>query len=372
MLTVIRAMVCQFFGKVHEISDATGVSVDDLRSFAFGKATLSGFDLDQLADFFNLELVPRRPDLLPGERETAEGIRQDFARDFQYTADTLKFGLRVIGWQSGGPKLPNIQKPRGLTWPVVHLALGIYTKILKQGRAVIALCELGLVKDAGAIDRCMFEAVLALQYLLRPRVPICENGDEITEVKVQTGTPNAKGQYPPKTLQKVKRLTTRMRALLYHAHDCIVAEEELDDFIKLGRKDLLDQLGNPAEIRKLAAKARKAIGPAWAQQQANAGTYSGVKIKHLASSYGLLDHYASIYRRQSKTVHGTDGADFFDVTNGLKLDIGPSPDKIEAVLFLAASLMIGAIETLNGRLGLGFDDEVRQRLRNLKERGHED
>lgn len=371
MLKTLRDLVCHCFESVNEISTATGISVDALRTFAFGKSTLLGYDLDQLATYFRLELVPqRKPDLLPLEAEASKGIQHCFARDFDYARDMLSFGLRVIGaTPEGGGTLPRIQKPRGLTWPVVHLALGIYTKIMKQGRAVIALCELGLVKDAGAIERCMFEALLALQYLLMSRVKVKQNGEEITNVAVQTGKPDSKGQWPPRTKMKVKSLTIRMRALLYHARDCIRAEEELEHYLALNRNDLATLLGDQSEIRKLAQDARNAIGPAWAERQKQTSSYAGVQIKDLAQSYGVLDFYRSIYHRQSRTVHATDGLDFIDTSNGLNLDIGPSPDHVDVTLQLAASLLVGAIETLDERLGLGFKTEVKQRLKEIKGRG---
>lgn len=373
MLKIIRAYVCQKFGDVEKLSSSTGVSVDDLRSFAFGKATLTGFELDQLAIYFKLEVVPQRQPLLPCERVESDGIQEDYAKHFDLARDALLFGLSIIGSNADrGGRLPNIQKPHALSWPVVHLSLGIYTKIMKQARAIIALCELGLVKDAGAIERCMFESMLALQYILQSRVKIKENGVEISKVKVQCGKPDKNGNYPPKKERKVRPLTSKMRALLYHARDCIRAEEELDDYKNINRQDLVDALGDEKAIRELSKIAKGAIGSAWAQRQKQAGSYAGVKIKDLAQSYGLLDHYLSIYHRQSKTVHGTDGNDFFDIADGLKLDIGPSPVNVEAVLFLAATMVVGAAEVLDGRLGLGFKSEIKRRLRELKKIGEEE
>lgn len=372
MLKIIRAYVCQKFGEVEKISIATGVSVDDLRSFAFGKGTLNGYDLDQLSVYFKLELVAERQPILPREIIESEGLKEDYARDFELVRDTMLFGLKIIGSTPDGPgTLPNIQKPRGLSWPVVWLSLGLYTKIMKQGRAVIALCELGLVKDAGAIERCMFEALLALQYVLKVRKPILADGKPISEVKVQLGTPGPNGQYPPRMLKKVKPLTTQMRAKLYHAYGCIQTEEELNEYIELNRQDLIKEMGDQTIIRQLAKNAKRAIGPAWAERQSFTHHYSGVKIKDLARSYGLEDFYASVYRHQSNTVHGTDGNDFYS-NDPLRLDIGPSPGKIQSILFITSAMVMGAVDTLNGRLGLGFKEEVQRRMKELKKRGSEE
>jgi hypothetical protein len=91
--------------------------------------------------------------LMPLEAEASDGIQHEFADDFKMAASTLSLALKVVGSTPGGPGTFQVNKPRGLTWNTVHLAFGLYAKICKQQRSIIALCELGLCQDAACIDR---------------------------------------------------------------------------------------------------------------------------------------------------------------------------------------------------------------------------
>jgi hypothetical protein len=53
----------------------------------------------------------------------------------------------------------------------------------------------------------------------------------------------------------------------------------------------------------------------------------------------------------------------------LRLNLGPNPDGIDTVMFIATALMVCTAEVVNERLGLGFDTELKKTVGHLKARG---
>ncbi len=113
--------------------------------------------------------------MLPGEQTARRYLRRLFAEDFRLARQVLELGYKVhdslCAEQSS--KFSNVTK---------GICVGAYTKLCKQYRAIHALCELGLTKDAEILARATFEAFLVLLFLLRRRVRLNEgkrNGDRV-------------------------------------------------------------------------------------------------------------------------------------------------------------------------------------------------
>jgi Family of unknown function (DUF5677) len=360
-----------------EIAKATAIDVADLRRFASGVSVLEGLDLDRLASLLGLELAPRlNANLLPLEREASRGIQRHFVQTFTDATMALALAFRVIGANSDGRgSLKNITKPRGLTWPVVNLCLGLHTKVIKHFRAVIALSELGLAQDANVATRAMFEATLALQFILSPRICLKEGGRPVTHTRGKKEQLCQKCKHvvrPGKPQQKLRKLSTVMRAKLYAAFPAINRERRSKEYITEKIGDLDKMQANLPRIGKEAAKARRMIGGAWAERQKEHKGFAGVSVRDLADTYKLLPYYLTIYRQQSDIVHGANAIDYFEtdaLDSSLRLNLGPNPDGIDTVLFIATALMVGAAEILNERLGLGFDAELKRTVRYLKAQG---
>jgi hypothetical protein len=272
MLQFLRESLRADTRSLEEIADATAIDVAGLRRFASGVSVLEGLDLDSLASWLGLELVPRlTANLLPLEREASRGIQRHFVEKFADATMVLALAFRVIGANSDGRgSLGDITKPRGLTWPVLNLCLGLYTKVIKHFRSVIALSELGLAQDANVAARAMFEGTLALQFILRPRIQLKEAGRPLTHTRGRAEQFCQKCKNvvrPGKARQKLRKLSTLMRAKLYVAFPAISRERRYDEQIAKRVGDLARMRAHLPRIRKEAAKAKRMIGGAWAERQ---------------------------------------------------------------------------------------------------------
>jgi hypothetical protein len=361
---------------IEEIATATGIDADDLRRFRNGLVPPEPLDLERLAYCLGLDLVRRSTtNLLPLEREVSERIQRTFEQAFADAATVMALAFKVIGTNPDGRgALGNISKPRGLTWPVVNLCLGLYTKIIKHFRAVIALSEVGLAEDANVAARAMFEATLALHFILIPRTPLNEDGCAVTH------SSNRKELLCPKCKHVVRaakvgkplrKLSTVMRAKLYVAFTVIQEERRHKEYVREGINSPEVSARLP-KLQKAARKAKTMIGAGWADRQETSRGFAGVKIRHLADSYGLLEYYLTVYRYQSDIVHGTNALEYLDIEafdDSLRLNLSPNPNGIDTVLFTATTFMAGAADVLNRRLGLGFGQPVKEAMKHLLSRG---
>jgi hypothetical protein len=312
--------------------------------------------------------------LMPLEAEASEGIQQEFADDFQLAESTLSLALNVVGSTPMGPGAFEVQKPRGLTWKTVHLAFGLYAKICKQQRSIIALCELGLWQDAACIERSMFEAVLALNFLLRPRIKLTENGKLLGALKQPAGKPCPKCTWappaPPHT--ELKPLTTKMRRQLYLAGVAAERKKRLCFEVDHGDSSVA-KAGDLADAARTLARVRKTIGRGWVERQRKSRQYSGVRIADLARSYKLGFYYEVVYRLQSRHVHATDACDFVDTSSAnpsdFLLDLGPNPTGVSTMLFFGTVLLAGAADVLDNRIGMGFRQQIQATMLELRKRG---
>lgn len=235
---------------------------------------------------------------------------------------------------------------------------------------------MGLAEDASIITRALFESNLALHFILKPRMPLKENGRKVSaprgnQAQLCPGCRHVIKRAMPAL--KLKKLDTTARAKLYVAFNCIEREKELDAYLNKGMHDTAAVLGDEKEIRDSAKAARRGIGSGWVKRQEKT-TYAGISIRDLADTYKLLPYYLSIYRHQSKGVHGMNAGLYFDgglAEGTFKLNLGPDSKRVNHALFIASAIMAGAIQLLDKRLGLGFAEEVDFTMRYLKVRSHE-
>ncbi len=150
-----------------------------------------------------------------------------------------------------------------------------------------------------------------------------------------------------------------MRAKLYVAHSLIMKDKKLKDFKQTKIPVPPEVFSNEADIEESAKKAMKMIGEGWVSRQNQTGFFSGVSVRNLADSYNFLHFYLTVYGYQSDVVHGMNATEYFTNEDGrLQLNLGPSPDGIENVLFLATAHMAGTAQIFSKRLGLGFDRAI--------------
>jgi len=175
--------------------------------------------------------------VLPFEQVGMDNIKQAFSEDFAFLEELLRLGLEALGWGAGHQgqgRLRFVSPIRGLRMDGLRLILGLFAKSSKQLRAIMVLCERGLTSDAETIARNLFESLLAIQFLLKPRLTLLENGKRIQP-------------------DKKKPLARSFRASLYDAHLIFQHTRRIARFRKTPRlKRLARHLGDPATFDKMS------------------------------------------------------------------------------------------------------------------------
>jgi len=268
---------------------------------------------------------------LPHEDKVRGLIRKRLEPELKIASAILDLGTGI--YTSGTPMKPG----KGLDDFVVVVALGLVAKACKQYRAIGEMVELGLSEVADSNARMLFETMLAVHFILRPRVILKRDGKKLAAIK---GKP----------------LTTKFRTSLYLASDAFN-----------GRKLAHGLLATPGLKRRMSKEVRTEIvrqateweteiGPEWAKRLKEG--YAGVKVINLAESLGFERLYHSIYRIMSSGVHATDATGHIRLDDDPKAEwrfgAAPSTDGIANTLKLASLLLIKILEVADERLGLGL------------------
>lgn len=158
---------------------------------------------------------------------------------------------------------------------------------------------------------------------------------------------------------------------LYLAHLAFERERELDAYLRTPvLKQAVKFLGDANEIRKTAAKAESKIGADWTRLLKDKKTYSGLSVRDLSQTFGLLPFYEAIYRVCSQHVHAVDATDFIVPVNGdrpgTEIDLTPGGKQVGGVLVLGTRVYLYECSTLNNRLGLTPVKKVTDLLASIK------
>ena len=270
--------------------------------------------------------------MFPHEEEVRHRIEAAFAAELSFSADVFKLGLDAIGWddQDEGGRV-TVTRRKGVNDLTFYLALGLFAKVCNQHRSVTLLCRRGYGDAASILTRAMFESVLALHFLLKPRINLKENGKPFK--------PDPK-----------KSLTTQFRSWLYLAHAAFQDEELLNNFQGTPLlKSLAKRLGDPATIAALAQEAEKRIGAHWASRVRKRG-FAGVSIRDLAESLRVLPWYKSVYALQSTSVHAGDALAFVEPHGQgfhCSLGLGPNTELVKGILRAVNPLFLGAVAIMD-------------------------
>ena len=258
--------------------------------------------------------------------------------------DELLLADRLLDFATGIFTSGNaITKTTGIDDHVVMVALGLAAKMCKQYRAVVALAELGLREDADALLRMHFEAMMAMQFLLRRKVSLREGGKKVPAVP---GKP----------------LTTRFRTQLYIANDMFNGKKFLDGLLRTPglKRDVSKEFKTAIEAD--AKNWEGVIGLDWTKRLKKARSYSGLSIIDLADSLGYGRIYQSLYRTASSAVHANDAARFVD-TDGdgsLVFKAAPSGEGLGFTLRFASLFLIRGVEAVDDRFGFGMAAKIEE------------
>lgn len=197
---------------------------------------------------------------LPYEDEVRVLIRQRLEPELTIASALLDLAIGV--YTSETPMAP----AKGLDDLVVVVALGLVAKACKQYRAIVDIVELCLDEVANSNCRMLFETMLAVNFILRPRVILMKDGKKL---KLIHGKP----------------LTTKFRTRLYLANNAFNAQKIANAYAATpGLKRRMSKDAR-SEARRQATVWEIEIGPDWTRRLKDA--YVGVGIIGLAESLGF-------------------------------------------------------------------------------------
>jgi hypothetical protein len=274
---------------------------------------------------------------LPGEDELCDVIRLQLSQEVRVTSDLLDVGTGIF-------RQGVLPKPEGeLEYLELWICLGLIAKACRQYRAIVALAEISLGDVAESNGRMLLETMLTTDFLLRPVVTLKRDGKPLPDV----------AGYP---------LTRVFRTKLYLAHDAASTLKTLKGMAAAG-----NHIGPDAErALKLAEEDKnehaKEIGPVWAKRQEKGGTFTGVKIRHLAESLDRLFLYQTFYGPACAGVHATNAARFVEPREqpGGRITFSTSSNTkgVAEALVFSSLAFLEVLTVTNERLGLGIGEQL--------------
>jgi len=279
----------------------------------------------------------------PHEDAVYTVIRKRLKPELKIASDILDLATGV--YTSGTPMNPG----KGLDDFVVVVALGLVAKACKQYRAIGEMVGLGLGEVADSNARMLLETMLAVHFLLRPRVILKKNGKKLPAIKD-------------------KPLTTKFRTSLYLASDAFNRRKLANGL--LATPGLKRQMSKAArtEILSQATEWQTEIGTDWTKRLKEG--YAGVKVIDLAESLGFGQLYHSIYRIASGGVHAADATGHIRMDDDPEAEwrfrAAPGTDGIANTLAFSSLLLIRILEVADERLGLGLKERNEKLLAEVK------
>ncbi len=291
--------------------------------------------------------------MLPFEDEVHAEVKARYGNELTLCREALQAGLDALGSKPDGSLSITPSRLRGMDRQTFSLALGLFCKACNQFRAIVALASAGFVPEAAILSRALFESALALHFILKERLALREHGRRI-------GNPDP-----------ARPLSTRFRARLYVAHALFDKQARIAKAKKTPRvKRLASRLGDAKGLSEQCRQMEQLIGPVWTGRLKGSRTYSGLQIRDLAYTLGLLHAYVSVYGAQSSIAHAADGLSDFDADENLEeglLGLGPEPQGAGAVLWYASAIFVGCLSLLDTRLRLGVEQAVTRVTERVKE-----
>lgn len=240
----------------------------------------------------------------PDEDKLSAEVQARLAAEFD-------FARRLYGFWIRHPKDEWLDKSR-LPGHTLDLAMLLNVQLYRQFRSVHDECCRCEAFSASIVGRSVFETIVALLFVLKPRVhivvaPVIKNG---IHAHTAGGVPKWSAKPPSKKNPPSKQtfLSRAARANLYFAHvafaDDLFAE-------KCQRTNGLKRLGALVAKNVLpstVAHFENLVGPQWTYILRDSHGYSGLPLASLARllDKNLARWYETIYHFQSRMVHAND------------------------------------------------------------------
>ncbi len=274
--------------------------------------------------------------MLIDEQQVADEISKRDAHQLALADECVAVGTELLARTT-----LKVLKRAGITQQVVHVTAGLLVKATRLLRATRLLYGRGLAAEGDILVRTLFETLVAVRFVLKPRVTLRENG-----------TPLAKIPGKP--------LTTHFRACLYFAHQELEYQKGLvgrRGFTKKDRQHVADRVD----------LALKTIGTEWAKRL-KGGNYAGVHLRALCGSIGIGHIYDALYRPLSWAVHARDASSHVQLdlkNNRFIVKVAATLPSDAKKLESASMLYVYTLALADARLDLELKakvDDLAQRL----------
>jgi hypothetical protein len=212
----------------------------------------------------------------------------------------------------------------------------------------VAVCEIGFQDSAYVLIRSLYEGMLALRFVISE--PIAESSQSEKLRKAIKSLP----------VIPVGDKGVAFRAEMYMGSRVAMMLNELNDpVVNAAVASVV-----PADVvdgyRKDVEELRERLGDAWVDQFGERPwTYSGLNVRHLAESRGLLEIHAKNYSLLCSSSHAHDGIHFvvslIDETVGVKM-VGDI-DRLKTALQMGCAFIGQSLIDINDFYSLGFESE---------------
>ena len=211
--------------------------------------------------------------------------------------------------------------------------VGSVARDIRRYRSIALECEHGLIENAEALGRALYEGMLSIRYVLDMTIPAEEHS---------SGLQKRLGELPPAP-DDVDLREFRLRLYVAKSSETLIR--------------LANDVGeSESEIVRPFKDLRASLPSGWRDAQRNRG-YSGLSFARLAEYCGMLDMHQRFYYLQCHVTHANDALGFVGETEEGYASAKLSTDFGQAgkVLSLAAGIMFYEISTIEVAFGCDSD-----------------
>ncbi|MBB3209060.1 hypothetical protein FHS27_004896 [Rhodopirellula rubra] len=285
---------------------------------------------------------------LPHEKDNAAEIVSEYPEHFNFAAELLSSGLDLLDQLSKSNRFDDT--------PIVKAAAGgILARELRRYRSIAHMAEYGFIENVDVLTRVLFEGTLAARFVLYESIPVEERSGQLRgRLRNQPTIPDGVSE-------------VEFRSWLYSTMPNI----------KMAL--MADQLGMDSESKQTildgVSEIEQIIGPEWMEVlKTHPKTYSGLSVRDLAESCGVLSMYVEMYALQSMDVHASDGLasldhDSEDGRDSVSFMIGTARHRIEK-LPTHMQMAFGVLLILLSDIGKAFGLNLTA-LEGIRDRYHE-
>ena len=280
--------------------------------------------------------------MLPNEESNRQSVRTMFGKLFDAVADFLAVVSDYPACFPDGAK----RKGSGVAILMTQL---LCKQALIRFRSIIALCEMGHVEDADVLVRALFETVMAVRFILKPKKRVSACSSQLcAELAVLPPIP--------------RNGTMDFRAKLYAASEPIKLDKLLRRFLtKPGMKRMTTQK-HRERIADVVSDVESDIGSEWVERIRKTKSYSGIQQVRLLAEYcGLLKFWDSVYELQSGRAHGAGAVDLF---------YGRSTDKLPNLVGMSGEMIATILTDAQAAFRLSKNQHIEEVIASFRQMFH--